>query len=120
MDDEKKNKIQQLETDMKLKSFVYTINTESKYIVSIEQWLRAFRDSKFVVTDSFHGLVFSILFNKPFFLFRNEFRGNERFDSLKELLGLDFNSTTQDYISVEAKLDTMREKSINFLRRHLT
>lgn len=119
MDDEKKNKIQQLETEMKLTSFLYSINTEPKNLVSIEQWLRAFRDSKFVVTDSFHGLVFSIIFHKPFFLFRNEIRGNERFDAMKDLFGLDYNVANQDYTSVEVALEAMREKSIKFLRQNL-
>lgn len=30
------------------------------------QWLRALRKSSCVVTDSFHGVIFSILFGKPF------------------------------------------------------
>lgn len=31
---------------------------------SVEKWLAAFRDADFVVTDSFHACVFSILFQK--------------------------------------------------------
>ena len=119
MNEDKQNKISQLESEMNLTSFIYTIGTESKNMVSIEQWLRAFRDSKFVVTDSFHGLVFSILFHKPFYLFKNKFRGNERFDSIRDLLGLNFNVTTQDYNSVESVLNSIREKSINFLKQSL-
>ena len=34
-----------------------------------EQWLSAFRDADYVVTDSFHGTCFSILFNKPMIVF---------------------------------------------------
>lgn len=34
-----------------------------------EQWLAAFRDADYVVTDSFHGTCFSILFNKPMIVF---------------------------------------------------
>ena len=33
---------------------------------SVSKWLAGFRDTQFVVTDSFHGTVFSIIFNKPF------------------------------------------------------
>lgn len=119
MDDEKKLKISQLEKEMKLTSFMYTIDTKPKKMVSIEQWLRAFRDSKFVVTDSYHGLIFSIIFHKPFYLFRNEIRGNERFDAMKDLLGLDFNSPTQDYTSIDTVLSSMQKKSIDFLNRNL-
>ena len=32
-----------------------------------KEWLRLFSDAQYVVTDSFHGVVFSLLFNKPFF-----------------------------------------------------
>ena len=56
---------------------------------SIEQWLRGFYDAEFVVTDSFHACVFSILFNKPFVVVRNEDRGLSRFDSLLRLSNLE-------------------------------
>lgn len=32
-----------------------------------EEWLALFRDAEYIVTDSFHGTVFSIKFNKQFF-----------------------------------------------------
>ena len=31
----------------------------------VEQWLRGFYDAEFIVTDSFHACVFSILFSRP-------------------------------------------------------
>jgi hypothetical protein len=54
----------------------------------VTQWLRGLMDAEFVVTDSFHGTVFSILFNKPFIVIGNESRGLTRFESLLNLLGL--------------------------------
>lgn len=48
----------------------------------LEQWLRGFYDAEFVVTDSFHACVFSILFNKPFLAVGNTERGMSRFKSL--------------------------------------
>ncbi len=50
--------------------------------LSIPQWLRFMRDCECVLTDSFHGCVFSIIFNKPFVCLGNERRGSARFDSL--------------------------------------
>ena len=47
-----------------------------------------FRDAAFVITDSFHGTVFSIIFNKNFYVFGNMKRGNSRFDSLLDMFGL--------------------------------
>ncbi|WP_455613157.1 polysaccharide pyruvyl transferase family protein [Bacteroides congonensis] len=48
----------------------------------VTDWLRGFMDSEFVVTDSFHGTVFSILFNKPFIVMANSERGTARLTSL--------------------------------------
>lgn len=55
---------------------------------SIEKWLSYFRDAAFVLTDSFHGTAFSVLFEKDFYVFGNDERGNSRFDSLLELFDL--------------------------------
>lgn len=55
---------------------------------TIELWLSYFRDAAFVITDSFHGTVFSIIFNKNFYVFGNMKRGNSRFDSLLDMFGL--------------------------------
>ena len=56
--------------------------------LSIPQWLRFIRDSESVLTDSFHGCVFSIIFNKPFVCLGNANRGSARFDSLLGTFGL--------------------------------
>ncbi len=51
----------------------------------LEQWLRGFYDADFVITDSFHACVFSIIFNKPFLAIGNSKRGMSRFKSLFEV-----------------------------------
>ena len=56
--------------------------------LSVPQWLRCIRDSECVLTDSFHGCVFAIIFNKPFVCLGNEERGSARFDSLLSTFGL--------------------------------
>ena len=55
---------------------------------SVSNWLRGFRDAEFIVTDSFHGTVFSILFKKQFLVIGNEKRGLARFNSILGKLGL--------------------------------
>ncbi len=55
----------------------------------VESWLQAFQDARFVVTDSFHGSVFAILFNKPFIAIGNPARGMARFESLLSQFGLE-------------------------------
>lgn len=48
----------------------------------VTQWLRGYMDANFLVTDSFHGCAFAILFNIPFLAVGNQQRGMARFDSL--------------------------------------
>ena len=74
---------------------------------SVTSWLRAFVDAKMVVVDSFHGAVFSIIFNKPFWVVQNGHRGNARFDSLLSLFGL-----KERIINVEGEADW--DKSIDW------
>jgi hypothetical protein len=48
----------------------------------VEEWIRAIGSAKYVLTDSFHGTAFSILFDRPFITLVNQSRGASRFDSL--------------------------------------
>ena len=52
------------------------------------KWLRAFMDAEMTIVDSFHGMVFSIIFNKPFWVIGNLERGMSRFNSLLSDFGL--------------------------------
>ncbi|MBY7766020.1 polysaccharide pyruvyl transferase family protein [Vibrio fluvialis] len=55
----------------------------------VTQWLKGFMDAKFVVTDSFHGVIFSLIFNKQFIAIGNKNRGLARFKSILGVLDLD-------------------------------
>lgn len=73
----------------------------------VEDWLSGFRDAEFVVTDSFHGTVFSIIYRKPFVVFGNRGRGMARFESLLGLFNL------QDHlISSVEEFDSGKDYSI--------
>ena len=56
---------------------------------SVIEWLQAVRDADYVICDSFHGTVFSIIFNKPFIAISNRNRGYGRFLSLLCQFGLE-------------------------------
>lgn len=56
--------------------------------ISVEQWLRSFDDAELVLTDSFHGCIFSIIFQKQFVVMGNKERGLSRFTSLLEQFSL--------------------------------
>ena len=55
----------------------------------VTKWLRGFMDAEYVVTDSFHGSVFAIIFNKPFIAIGNKGRGLARFTSLFRFFSLE-------------------------------
>lgn len=55
----------------------------------VTNWIRGFMDAEFVITDSFHGTVFAIIFNKPFISIGNKKRGMTRFNSLLKIFGLE-------------------------------
>ena len=98
---------------------------------AVEDWLKGFRDADYVVTDSFHGMVFSVIFNKQFVAIANNKRGRSRFSSFLEMLGLGerlVESKEQahrlldraiDYNRVNQLLNLKRKESLEFLRSNL-
>ena len=97
----------------------------------VEKWLRAFYDAEFIVTDSFHACVFSIIFNKPFIVYGNRERGFARFESLLKLFGLEERlvcspneinkalNTPIDWNNVNRIHTEWKENSISFLINNL-
>ncbi len=110
---------------------VRTAPLEERIQPPVEAWLRGFYDAKFVVTDSFHACVFSILFEKPFIVYGNKDRGMARFHSLLSIFGLENRLVTSsaeaqkvisvpiDWSVVNAKKKEWQEKSYNFLKNNL-
>lgn len=80
---------------------------------TISCWLAHFHQADFIVTDSFHGCVFSIIFNKPFYPILNPKRGNSRFYSLFKLFGL------EDRLSIENIDEPIDWESVNSKRSQL-
>lgn len=111
----------------KLKYFV----VDSHNSPTVEQWLAAFRDAAFVITESFHGTVFSILNHRQFLTIGNAGRGLARVSSLLNELGIsdrmisvenyDLSGEIKeiDYREVEQRLDNLRCDSISFLENNL-
>lgn len=70
-------------------SFERTACVNNRIYPSVTSWIQGFADAKYVVTDSFHGTVFAIIFNKPFLVVGNHVRGFSRFTSLLTIFGLE-------------------------------
>ena len=95
---------------------------------SIESWLEGIAHAKYVITDSFHGTVFSTIFQKQFVTLGNAVRGNSRFDSLFATLGIDkarqcndaetivrLLKENIDYNNINKEKDEFRKQSTQFL-----
>lgn len=105
----------------------YYLQLEERIQLPIEQWLANLMDASLVVTDSFHGCVFSILFNKPFLAIGNKIRGLDRFISLLSQYDLERNLITNynkkiqtlnfnfDWEAINRKLEIQMNKSVLFL-----
>lgn len=101
--------------------------------VSIEEWVKNIAEAQFVITRSFHGLVFSILYRKPFAIIANRNNRGTRIINLLDLLGLSdryydsFQACDEaqpwnkpiDYDIVHARLEHLRQDSIDYLKKRL-
>lgn len=97
--------------------------------VLIPDWLRAFMDADFVVTDSYHGTIFAILARKNFITIGNSRRGLDRVLTLLSKLGLEERLVMDDdadnvsnlaiapidYAPVDTVLAALRDQSRDFL-----
>ena len=100
------------------------------FLCTPEEFVGYFQNASYVVTNSFHGLAFSINLNKTFFvdLLPPSWPANSRLEQLLKTTGLEnrlLDNLTDieapiDWVSVENRLQAAREKSIKFLQSVLT
>lgn len=90
---------------------------------SISTWLKGFSQAEFVITDSFHATVFSIIFHRQFYVVNDNYGGKTRIPSLLNSLGIsgryscDYNDIiiSIEYDEVEKILKSRRKTSIEIL-----
>ena len=98
----------------------------------IENFIFSYNISKAIITDSYHGTVFSIIFNKPFISFINSKRGRDRFFSLAETFKLknrivfpmkseniDMDLLIKKPLINQTEFAQLKEKSLNYLKKNL-
>lgn len=111
------------------------IPNQEALLPAVPGWLNLLRNAQSVVTTSFHGVVFSIMFHRPFLvvLLRGKRSGgNDRVRTLLESVGLNsriFDSQRGaaeqmeapiDWEDVDKRLSKMRQSSADFLMNSLT
>lgn len=94
--------------------------------VSPESFLSLFRNASYVVTSSFHGTAFSIIFKKQFVSVYNDCNVNKRIKFLLEQLGLEdrnifwtenFDFGQIDYVDVYGRCSFFIKSSRDFLKQ---
>jgi hypothetical protein len=106
----------------------YISGDRYKQDLSPSEFLGYFKFADFVITSSFHGTCFSIIFKKQFYVISNH--SSDRQEYLLESLNIfdrmisshtmvDINKTV-DFLKVSKELDELKKQSINFIDQVLT
>ena len=107
-------------------NYYFPLNNDS----SILNFLYYIVNSHSVITNSYHGTIFSIIFNKPFLTIYNRGVAKERYISLGNIFNInerivektskpDYNLLMQPLNINNNLLNHLRQKSINFLKNSL-
>lgn len=109
---------------------IYMVNRYKKKYV--ENFIICINNSNAVITDSYHGTLFSIIFKKPFISYLNVIRGNDRFISLIETFNLskriifpkDFKKVSINLLQTplninQSLINNLKDHSISYLKKNL-
>lgn len=97
------------------------------YEAGVEEFLSLIKYAEFVVTNSYHGMIFSIQYKRPFAIFSRE-QCDTKNRELLQILNLsdrlnaynkDLAEVPVDYDNVYSIIETERENSLRFLKREL-
>lgn len=83
-----------------------------------KEWLNYIKNSSYIFTDSYHGSVFSIIYNNPFYCLSHGRRKNERIYDILQRLHIQCNDIGFYYPDTRSLsiINTERLKSINYLK----
>ncbi len=97
------------------------------YDAGVEEFLSLIKNAEFIVTNSYHGMIFSVQFKKDFVIFSRE-QCDTKIKEVLEMIGLsdrmlvngseNYNKII-DYNTVHKKIDLFRKESLKFLKMEL-
>lgn len=97
------------------------------YDAGIEEFLSLVKNAELVITNSFHGAIFSVQFERPFYIFSRE-QCDTKIVELLDLFGISDRLMTSgneelaeeiDYVTVHKRISVAREKSLEFLNSEM-
>jgi hypothetical protein len=127
------------ENNLKRKNLYYNslnilkVLHEKQFICyDVKEWLNIIAKSKYVITNSYHGAIFSIIFEKQFIVLNNKTAGITRLRSLFNILNLNdrlFENSADisknelekpiNYSYVNEILNEQRKHSLSFLKKSI-
>ena len=106
---------------------VYFKNSECVYYSNIEEFLCLIKNAQYVVTNSYHGTIFSIHFSTPFFTYINKSM-KSRFETLLLYTNIEDRMVNDsqieinnniDFNEIKTKWEINKQISVNYLRKSL-
>ena len=88
-----------------------SLTKDIRHGLTVEAWVETLHNAKTVITDSFHGTCFSVIFGTPFCVVVNPKSPVERIESLFEMLGLEKDKIVISHPGIS--LDEILSKRIN-------
>lgn len=114
---------------LRISPSLYHVTRSGKliYLPTQYEFLKYFMNAEYILTDSFHATVFSIIFNKKFIDILPANKTGTRIESILNLFGIenrilknydDMNliDSNIDYRNVNIRLDEERNKSLNLFK----
>lgn len=126
------------ETDLKkIKSKAFQISKQlgvsckdlSTSLYSPEQFLSNIKDASYIITNSFHAIVFSLLFKKEFAAILSRDGLDSRYEDLIKAVNAESSLMTPDTLSysdnldyslIHRRIEEMRDQSLEFLKQALS
>ena len=120
------NAMRKASEELKCETYYFPLNNDS----SVQSFIYYIYKGKAVITNSYHGTIFSIIFNKPFITIYDRYNSMERYISIGNMFNVKgrlFEKTQMPNYSLlmqplninYSSLSKLRRESINFLKNNL-
>ncbi len=116
--DEFQSKINELSSKYEMIDIRKKLKNGHEWAIGPSEFLYLIDNATLILTDSFHGTVFSIIFRRQFIVFKRVgMDGESRIETLLSLLKL--NRLNQNYFEMDSRLNELRVSSKRFLQNSL-